>query len=699
MYEAFYHLKMDPFKLSPDHFFCYQHSSYGKAKAAMQYALHRSEGFVMVTGQPGTGKTTLINDQLSSLSRTKFAVARIVSTQLQSDDLLRMAAISFGINPENIDKATLIHRLEEYFIGQNRSGRQNLLVVDEAQDLPKGALEELRLLTNFQSNHHPLLQIFLVGQENLRTIIRDPSLEQLRQRIVAATHLEPLEPPDTQAYIRHRLLRAGWNGNPKIKAEAFPLICRASHGVPRRINQVCSRLFLFGFVMEKTTLGADDVLAVVKELQEEMLDPFQGPEDGIGDGISAQEIALFQDLEGPALQDTPGEHIAPVEFAPEGLDENPQAQRTHDHRSDQTFRLTEVPPVRNRSESKHRDKTDKGAQGPVPAQETSRMVSAFDNDIKESSRNKQKRRLGIVASSIIVFLGAIALYLTSPARLGDKIQNLANLLVSYDGEPANTEPHIKPDIEPRSPAIGQIAEPDGNEERFNRTTGHGEDDSVFIGQALATIIDERAPSPSNPPVEPEPADTYSVEEIPSRPEPESIVPGGQKEAPTATNDVLAKLPQGQRAEGFFTATNDLDSVFEGFKRSLDGESVEIDWVEEYIIRLKLSGDATFDFDSNSIKASAYRLLDKIVTGLTAYKEIPILVVGHTDQLGPREYNFFLSRQRANAVADYFLQRGLNSERVRTEGRGDSDLITEINSRAARSLNRRVEVYLDLQQYL
>ena len=271
MYEHFYHLKAEPFRLSPDHRFCFNHQSYAKAKAYMQYAFERAEGFVMVTGRPGTGKSTLVNDLVDTLSSSGAKVAKLVSTQLEASDLLRMVGHAFGLQTENLDKATILQRLDKLLMSHHNDGRRALLIIDEAQDLSTSALEELRLLTNLQLNNQPLLQIFLLGQEELRALVQGPGMEQVHQRLVAACHLEQLKEDETKAYIIHRLEQVGWQGNPAISNAIYPAIYRFSAGIPRRINQVCSRLFLHGGIEGSHKLGLEDIKTVIGELQQEQL--------------------------------------------------------------------------------------------------------------------------------------------------------------------------------------------------------------------------------------------------------------------------------------------------------------------------------------------------------------------------------------------------------------------------------------------
>jgi general secretion pathway protein A len=271
MYQTYYRLRADPFRLSPDHVFCYRYPSFAKGRAYMQYALQAAEGFVVVTGSPGMGKTTLINDLLADYGTSDYLVARLVNTMLEANDILRSTAYEFGLNVEGVDNATVVQHLKQLFTRSFQNGRPPLLIVDEAQNLSLDALEELRLLTNLQIEGRPLLQIFLVGQEGLRDKLADPRLEQLRQRVTAAAHLNPLTQEQTAAYILHRLKVVGWDNFPRIKASVLPVIEAACQGVPRRINQFCSRLLLHGAVEEKAVLNAQDATAVFNELSDERL--------------------------------------------------------------------------------------------------------------------------------------------------------------------------------------------------------------------------------------------------------------------------------------------------------------------------------------------------------------------------------------------------------------------------------------------
>lgn len=269
--ESFYNLKADPFRLTPDYHFAYLHPSYKKALAYLQFAAYREEGFVMITGRPGTGKTTLINKVLSSFDPDEVLTAVLVTTQLEAHDLLHMVASLFQIAVPDRSKSSLLLGIEQFLKNKRAEGRRVILIIDEAQGLHKCAVEELRLLSNLVSDSKPLLQMFLVGQEELKDLVSSPDQEHLRQRIVAASHLDVLTEDVVFDYVRHRLGVAGWHGDPQIENAVVKRVAYYSGGIPRMINLIFSRLMLHGCIEERHTLDRSDMDAVISELKEELL--------------------------------------------------------------------------------------------------------------------------------------------------------------------------------------------------------------------------------------------------------------------------------------------------------------------------------------------------------------------------------------------------------------------------------------------
>jgi putative secretion ATPase (PEP-CTERM system associated) len=271
MYEAFYGLSGKPFQLNPDPSFYFGSRQHRRAMAYLEYGLHQNEGFIVITGEIGAGKTTLVRDLLSKLDADEIVAANLVSTQLGADDILRMVAAAFGLPTKQTVKSDLLLSLEAFLVSISSKGKRCLLVVDEAQNLTPKAVEELRMLSNFQLETHALLQSFLIGQPEFRSILQSPELQQLRQRVIASCHIGPMDASETRGYIEHRLKHVGWKDSPQFQTDAYQAIFEASGGVPRRINSVCDRLLLFGFLEEKRVFSHEDVEEIARDMHDEGL--------------------------------------------------------------------------------------------------------------------------------------------------------------------------------------------------------------------------------------------------------------------------------------------------------------------------------------------------------------------------------------------------------------------------------------------
>jgi putative secretion ATPase (PEP-CTERM system associated) len=269
MYEEYYNLKAKPFRLSPDARFFYGSRGHKRALSYLRYGIRQGEGFIIITGDVGTGKTLLVNTLFQLLPKENIIGTHIVTTQMQADDLLRMVAAGYGLPYQRTSKAALLRSLESYFRACNQEGKRVLLVVDECQGLPRKAIEELRMLSNFQMKGRPLVQSFLLGQREFRATMRSEGFEQLRQRVIAAYHLKPLDSEETRGYVEHRLRLAGWNGDPSFSEDVFAGIYEFTDGVPRRINTLMDRLMLYGYLEELHELNGGSLKSVANDIIEE----------------------------------------------------------------------------------------------------------------------------------------------------------------------------------------------------------------------------------------------------------------------------------------------------------------------------------------------------------------------------------------------------------------------------------------------
>jgi general secretion pathway protein A len=266
MYEAHFNLTGKPFQLNPDPRFFYRSQGHKRALAYMRYGLQQEQGFIVVTGDVGTGKTMLVNNLFREIEGQGVVAAKIVSSNVKDLDLLRLIAAEFDIPFERASKANLLRELEARFTACRDEGKRVLLVVDEAQNLPRSALEELRMLSNFDHNGVPLVQSFLLGQREFRGILRAPGLEQLRQRVIAAYHLKPLSAAEIKAYIEYRMRKVGWTDNPVIEEPVFQRIYEFTGGVPRRINTLFDRTLLNCYLDDAHIIGPAMLDAVCLEI-------------------------------------------------------------------------------------------------------------------------------------------------------------------------------------------------------------------------------------------------------------------------------------------------------------------------------------------------------------------------------------------------------------------------------------------------
>lgn len=271
MYLKHYRLARHPFQITPDVNFFYDSRVHRRALATISFGLSKKEGFVVVTGEVGAGKTTLIEYLVTRGNLKDVVIGRISTTQLEAENLLELIAGELGIRKSGASKAAFLRDLNSFFLRIAQSGRSVLLIVDEVQNLSPGALEELRMLSNFQSRERPLVQMLLVGQPEFRARLASPECEQIRQRVIASYHLSPLKAEEIPIYIGHRLEQAGWRQGKLFTEDAEARIFAETDGVPRRINRLCDRLLLYGYLEGLSLIDGRAVDSVAAEMRTENL--------------------------------------------------------------------------------------------------------------------------------------------------------------------------------------------------------------------------------------------------------------------------------------------------------------------------------------------------------------------------------------------------------------------------------------------
>lgn len=270
MYRDFYNFTARPFQLTPDLRFLFPSRSHKRALSYLRFGMEQAEGFVVITGHIGTGKTMLIQTLLAELADQKIATARIAAANLNEENVLAAVAAALGQPYEGRSKVALMTNLEKSLRHARDRLSGVLLIVDEAQTLSPAALEELRILSNLENQGRALLQVFLVGQTELRVTLQSRRMEQLRQRIVASYHLEPLSPEEMKRYIGFRLVAVGWNGDPSFSPAVYDRIYKETGGIPRKINIVMDRLLLYGYLEEIRDFDAAEIDSVLTEMHQEL---------------------------------------------------------------------------------------------------------------------------------------------------------------------------------------------------------------------------------------------------------------------------------------------------------------------------------------------------------------------------------------------------------------------------------------------
>ena len=265
MYKKFFGLSENPFNVNPDPRFLFRTREIEEALACLTYGIQRRRGFILLTGEVGTGKTTLLNKLLESLRGERVATAFIFNPRLSVKQFLHFALTDFGIPCETRMKSQILLRLNHWLLERYRAGENAVLIVDEAQNLSPELLEEIRLLTNLETSTEKLLQIVLSGQPELEQLLNQPALRQLRQRITLRCRMAPLSVEDTRGYICERLRIAGTNGEPVFAEDAIEAVFRHSSGIPRVINLLCEHALITAFAEGKRPVSTSIIDGVAKD--------------------------------------------------------------------------------------------------------------------------------------------------------------------------------------------------------------------------------------------------------------------------------------------------------------------------------------------------------------------------------------------------------------------------------------------------
>jgi putative secretion ATPase (PEP-CTERM system associated) len=329
MYERFYGFRERPFSLTPDPSYLYPSRVHREALSHLRYGIEGHAGFTVITGEIGCGKTTLLQTLLRSIDR-KTSISRLMNTMLDSRELLEAIMLDFGLDPgQGRSKPYLIRDLAQFLVNERQAGRLALLIIDEAQNLSVSALEEVRMLSNFETEKSKLIQIVLVGQPNLRDLLARHDLEQLRQRVTVSYHIEPLTAEETHAYVNHRLRHASIGAPLTFPRQVTDVIHAHSRGVARMINVIADAVLLYGYGSDKRVIDLELTNEVVNDLgldgqapsNTDTLRPADTPRpagsSAMASAVDVQDVAL---LRSPLATDGVGVHSpAPIQIRPEPM--------------------------------------------------------------------------------------------------------------------------------------------------------------------------------------------------------------------------------------------------------------------------------------------------------------------------------------------------------------------------------------------
>ncbi len=394
MYEEYFRLTDAPFRLNPDPRFFYGSRSHNKAMAYLHYGLKQAEGFIVITGPVGAGKSMVISHLLDQLNSSNIVAANLLTSNIEAEDLLSQILSAFRIEPEGEGRAGEIEAFEDYLFDQLNRGRRVLLIIDEAQNLPFKTLEELRMLSNIDYEGTPLFQVFLVGQPEFRAIMEQPNMEQLRQRVIASYHLENLSEEETRDYVLHRLSVAGWREDPAFTDDAFHAIHEATTGLPRRVNTLCNRLMLYCSLEETHEVTADVVETVCAELKEEKLDA-RKPADAM------PPVAKIEDK--PAVEEPEEEPVVATAATPEEMPAETPSESSGADKAPDDEAETNIVSLENERARKSAATVEPDLESPVEQEPeiVSSSISVLDRlRAKKRDRAPQEATLTDVASAI-----------------------------------------------------------------------------------------------------------------------------------------------------------------------------------------------------------------------------------------------------------------------------------------------------------
>lgn len=642
MYTSFYNLSAKPFQIASDPNFIWLGEKHKEALATLTYGVMDSKGFMLLTGDVGTGKTTLINTLIKSLSEDVI-YASVPDPRLGLNDFLNYIANAFDIRRSFKSKGKFLIYFSEFLAKCAENNKKVLLLIDEAQLLTQDMLEEIRLLSNIQKDGMNLLNIFFVGQDEFNEILDRYENRAVAQRITLNYHLKPLTDHETEEYIKHRLNVAGMDRQ-VFDAEAFMEIFRYSGGFPRRINILCDHCLLTGFVREQQVLGADVVQYCAQELRipqavrrQPVQQPIptqpvqpQPPVQGIYNGGGAAAVSPSQ-LSQPSQPGVAEHSVQAVAPQPNG------------------GRPMMGPPVHTSSAPPHPSQAPQpheplAVTQPPPQRPMPRMRSGI-------------RMAPIVVGLSIALGGAGALYWYDRPLFDSIVDSgIRQLTVAKERMQSLPAPQEVQNIEEKPP-----------EQRITRPQT-----STF------------------PPVAPE--EEVAGARVVSQPPSEQVNETAQKEPAVKLEQsiIITQDPTLQGDKEMSVIESKGDQVVEPEEQT--GSSAQGAPEEPVVPELpEKTILVRFNNDSSEFYFADFEGVDSLVAGMKETPGAIMVIAGHTDSFGSDGYNYRLSLFRANMVKSFFLGKGIPSHQLKVKAFGSERPVATNETEEGRAKNRRVEI--------
>lgn len=725
MYEAFFELREKPFSLLPDPGFLYLSQKHQEALTLLEYGLLNQAGFIILTGEIGSGKTTLMRYLLDRLD-SDVTIGLISHTHQSLGDLMDWICQAFDIQAATNAKRDLHQAFVDFLIKQYAAGKRVLLIVDEAQNLGLDKLEELRLLSNINADKDLVLQLMLLGQPQLRDLLQRAELEQFVQRVAASYHLGPLDASETEHYIYHRILIAG--GRYKIfDREACHAIHHYSKGVPRLINLLCDTALVYAYGASEKTVSAKAVDELIDVHAPHLLIPIE--RDTQGRQIQRERLASeavttddgltpFDTLESAKpLAPEIGDLLAPSASVISSSQVRDQ-DREHDdvfpsvaralHAEDASSPAVEpTDPARPFAHSEvHPNAVTVSAlriAESMPIRATEKVI------VKEASSAVPEKRTpfrpgGLLMALLILAAFGAAMVWLGTSSISERFRSVLRDQVDRQMQPATapaaTPPsddlsNSSPTDEPNSESSASSAAPPEQQRstpsEISVSTPSGERDTLTPATPAAAAADEPAPSllSQDSSVQTDESSIDAPDRTQLDPEPASIKVEMDSASPPDTRTESAGARDDSESDPRQSeAIADLERRF----RALP---VEISTVEQDVMKVDLGETVQFLDGSASLDARAREVLTAIAAVLEKVETPMIKVIGHTDSSGTDSVNRTLSAQRAAAVARFLVRRGISADRVSSEGRGKSEpkVDPEQEQTFGPLVNRRIEIEL------